>query len=124
MSLTSARDITRAAWPPRAAFLDYPLGHTAGRRHQGDLNRSIMLDVLAAIEDIDEPGAIIDLPYHWDDMDDWKDGVMRPEEGEKTWTDNRVERFPEPQYQSADDADAAEAAHAGLSCAVCVGVDF
>lgn len=126
LSLTSARDITRAAWPPRAAFLDYPLGHTSGRPGQPDLNRAIMRDTLAAFEQIDTPGAIVDLPYRWADTDGWKDAVMRADEsGPGTgWVDDRVERFPDPQYQSSADASAAAAAHAGRECAVCSGIDF
>ena len=31
LSMTSAWSITAAVWPPRAAFVDHPLGHTTGR---------------------------------------------------------------------------------------------
>ena len=126
LSLTSARDISASAGVPRGAFLDYPLGHTAGKANETELNRSIMLDTLLAFESIDEPGTIVDLPYHWDPTDDWKDDAMRPlvpSPGADP-IDDRVERFPEPPYQLREDADAAAAAHAGLDCVVCPGVDF
>ena len=47
LSMTSALSITKAANPPRAAYLDFPLGHTAGKPHQPLLNRAIVRDALA-----------------------------------------------------------------------------
>ncbi len=123
LCLTSARDITRAAWPPRAAFLDYPLGHTSGRPHEPGTNRAIMRAALAALEQIDEPGAIVDLPFQWADDDGWKDSVMRPAPG-ADWVDDRSERFPDPQFQSELDRVAADESHAGEDCAVCAGIDY
>lgn len=126
LSMTSARDITRAAWPPRAVFLDYPLGHTSGRPGRPELNRTIMLETLAAFETIDEGGAVVDLPHRWAETDDWKDAVMRPATpgpgGE--WADNRSERHPDPQYQEDADEAAATVSHAGQACLVCAGIDF
>jgi hypothetical protein len=126
MSMTSARDISASAGVPRGAFLDYPLGHTAGRPNEPELNHSIMADTLAAFEAIDEPGTIVDLSYHWADSDEWKDGAMRPfvPHPGAAAIDDRVERFPEPQYQTDDDAEAAASTHAGRECLVCAGVDF
>ena len=126
LSLSSARDITASTGLPRAAFLDYPLGHTSGRPNEPDLNRSIMLDTLAAFEAIDKPGTIVDLAYNWGDTDEWKDSAMQPlipHPGADP-IDDRVERFPDPQYQLVTDAEAASATHAGLECVVCAGVDF
>ena len=127
--LSSARDITAAVNPPRAAFVDFPLGHTAGRVHQPDLNRHIVGDALALFHSADRPGVIVDLPYRWADDDDWKDGVMRPAatpdaDGGAGPTDDRVERFDSPQYQSAQDARAAAHAHPDDSCRVCAGIDY
>lgn len=124
--MTSARDITDSAGLPRGAFLDYPLGHTAGRPNEPELNRSIMRDALAAFEEIDVPGTIVDLPYHWEETDAWKDDAMRPlvpEPGADP-IDDRVERYPEPQYQTEDDMAAAAASHVGRECVVCAGIDF
>ena len=126
LSMTSARDISAAAGVPRGAFLDYPLGHTAGKAGESELNRSIMLDALLAFESIDAPGTIVDLPYHWAETDEWKDGAMRPyipSPGADP-VDDRVERFPDPQYQLESDAEAAATSHAGLDCVVCPGVDL
>lgn len=128
VTLTSARDITRAANPPRAVFLDYPLGHTAGRVEEPELNREIVRRALAAFHELEVPGSMVHLPYHWAETDGWKDRVMRAQpasDGAKAEPeDDRVERHPDPQYQSADDAAAALAAHDGEECLVCAGIDF
>ena len=65
LSLSSARDITRAVCPPRAVYLDYPLGHTSGRAHDPQLNAAIMADTLAAFEALTEPGSMAHLRYRW-----------------------------------------------------------
>jgi len=122
--MTSALSITRAANPPRAAFLDFPLGHTVGKPHQRDLNRSIVRDGLRAFETLRAPGDVVMLPYGWADDDAWKDSVMRPrpagsQPGSKQ-RDDRVERHAVPQYQTDADRAAADAAGA---CPTCVWLD-
>jgi hypothetical protein len=64
--MTSALDITQAVNPPRAVFVNFPLGHQTGKPHQPDLQRQIVRDALAAFETIDRPGTIVELPYLWD----------------------------------------------------------
>jgi D-proline reductase (dithiol) PrdB len=126
LSMSSARSITRAVHPPRAVFLDFPLGHTAGRAHDAPGNRAILRDTLAAFEAIERPGEIRDLIYAWSDDDGWKEGVMRPHastasgEADRSLDDDRTERFDEPQYQAEDDRIAAEAALAEGGCPGCV----
>ena len=129
LSMSSARDITAAVNPPRAVFLDWPLGHTSGRPGQPDLNADVMRATLAAFETIDAPGTIVDLVFPWAENDDWKDRVMRPRQssggtGVQAAADDRVGRHPTPQYQDAADAFAAAASHRGADCAVCAGIDY
>jgi len=57
VSLTSARDITASANPPRAVFVDFPLGHTAGGVGQRELNRAIVSAALNTLTQT-EPGRI------------------------------------------------------------------
>ncbi|MCR9258451.1 MAG: hypothetical protein NXH95_01920 [Pseudomonadaceae bacterium] len=111
--MSSARSITAAVNPPRAVYLDYPLGHTTGKPSDPSNQLAIMRDTLAAFEQIDEPGTIIDLDYHWQADDGWKDSVMRPQPGSgdnstPEHNDTRTERYDTPQYQSEDDAAAAD----------------
>lgn len=126
VSLTSARDITAAVNPPRAVFVDFPLGHTSGRVDEPDLNRQIVGAALDALE-LTDPGVIVDLPHVWADTDDWKDAVMRVRasaSGETSTEDDRVARHDSPQYQTVADAAAAAATHDGEDCLVCAGIDY
>ncbi len=155
--MSSARDITRAAWPPRSVYLDYPLGHTSGRPHEPELNLQILRDTFAAFESLSAPGSMAHLRYRWPDSnnrasDNWKDKVFAPvanaEElpecavsgGEQStsavspssarpsrgtvYDDDRVERFPTPQYQTDEDAAAARSSHDSQDCLVCAGIDY
>ncbi|MEE4300671.1 MAG: hypothetical protein V2J24_14630 [Pseudomonadales bacterium] len=112
--MSSARSITAAVNPPRAVFLDYPLGHTAGRADDPMEQRRIMADTLDALESIDTPGSIHRLDYTWDADDAWKiaERVGRD--------DFRLERFDTPQYQFDADRRAAEAEVARDGCPSCV----
>jgi hypothetical protein len=107
-------------------FLDYPLGHTAGRVGETDLNRVI---VSAAIGMLTEPasGTIVDLPYHWGSTDAWKDSVMQvtvDPSGAASTNDDRIKRWDTPQYQHEADAAAAADSHHGQNCVVCEGIDY
>ena len=110
LSLSSALSITRSVNPPRTVFLDFPLGHTAGKPHDKELQDAIVEAALAAFETMETPGSIHQLPFHWADDDAWKDSVMRPRAGggEAEHRDDRAERSGEPQYQVDADRVAAE----------------
>lgn len=96
--MSSALSITEAVNPPRAVFLDFPLGHTAGRAGDKAGQRKIMIDTLSALDSIQAPGTIRTLDYRWAENDDWKDRVMRPDRS-GTHSDDRTERDDRPQYQ-------------------------
>ncbi|MDP6894284.1 MAG: hypothetical protein QGF73_02885, partial [Acidimicrobiales bacterium] len=71
--LTAARSITESVNPPRAAFVDMPLGYTAGRPHEPEFQRDLLRQVFKAAESIDSPGSIVDLDVTWSDDPSWKD---------------------------------------------------
>jgi hypothetical protein len=108
LSLSSAYSITRSVCPPRSVFLDFPLGHTAGKPGEPELNRDILANSLAAFESMKSPGAIVSLPYVWSDDDGWKDRALRPASADAP-RDERAARSDKPQYQSEDDEMAAAA---------------
>ena len=116
--MSSAYSITHAVRPPRAAFLDFPLGHTSGKYGEHALNRRILRDTLTAFVSIETPGSIVTLPYAWADDDAWKKSVMRSETGEPR--DERRERVEVPQYQLDDDVEAAAEA---APCASCIWLE-
>ena len=127
LSMSSARDITTAVNPPRAAFVDWPLGHTSGRAQQPLLNAALMRATLAAFETATAPGTIVDLDVPWADDDDWKERVMRPRpsnDSSEQAIDERVARSPTPQYQTSADATVAATRHGGQECLVCAGIDY
>jgi D-proline reductase (dithiol) PrdB len=108
--LSSAYSITAAVNPPRAVFLDFPLGHTAGKRGDKALQRRIMIDTLSALDGIQQPGRIHHLHYRWSESAAWKEHVMRPGDGGRASADDdRATRLAEPQYQYPEDREAAEA---------------
>jgi D-proline reductase (dithiol) PrdB len=115
LCMTSALDITRAVNPPRAAFLDYPLGHTTGKPGDAANQKAIMIDALEAFERIANPGEIVTLRYRWDD-DDWKRNAMMD-------GDTRLPRSDKAQYQFEADRATAERTGArgreGDECVVC-----
>ena len=119
ISMSSAYSITAAVNPPRAVYLDFPLGRTAGKPHDVALQRRVLRDTLDALVAIDTPGTIRRLPYPWADDDAWKDSVRRPGPGASS-ADDRTERHPDPQYQCEADRVAAEAALEREGCPSCV----
>ena len=105
--MSSALDITRHVNPPRAAFLDFPLGHTTGKPNEPALQREILRDALEAFESLGAPSSVKLLPYRWSEDEDWKRSALMG-------GDDRQPRYDTPQYQNEDDRSRAEA------CEVCV----
>ena len=111
LCMGSALDILKAGNPPRAAFLDYPLGHTTGKPHQPELQREILVQALDGFNSMTAPGSITMLPFRWSDEDEWKPTAMMT-------GDTRTPRNETPQYQNEEDRLRTEANNPG-ACAVC-----
>ena len=107
----SALDIIQAVKPPRAAFLDFPLGHTTGEPHQPELQREILIEALEGFTSLTSPGSIKMLPFCWSEGDDWK--ITASNDG-----DTRTERYDTPQYQLEEDRILAEQ-NEPETCVVC-----
>ena len=121
--MSSALSITRAVNPPRAVYLDFPLGHTCGKPHQSRLNHDIVRDALGVFETATMPGRVVTLPHEWAADDGWKDGVMRPRSSGDGHDDARVERVAQPQYQTEADRTLAQLTLAQGGCATCIWFD-
>ena len=65
MSLSTVWDITMAVKPPRACFLDFPIGCPAGKPHMPELQRRILSAVLAQAEKFSGDWALHELPFQW-----------------------------------------------------------
>lgn len=111
LCMTSALDITRAGKPPRAAFLDYPLGHTTGKPHEPALQRDILVQALEGFTAMTVPGSLKVLPFRWSADDDWKRTAMMN-------GDSRTPRHETPQYQNDEDRRRAEE-NSPEACVVC-----
>ena len=96
LCMTSALDITQAVNPPRAVFVNFPLGHQTGKPNQPDLQRQIVRDAMRAFETIEKPGTIVELPYVWDAND-------------RRWEETDYTRGFLPPRPEKEDADKEEA---------------
>jgi hypothetical protein len=103
-SLSSARDITLAVGPPRAAFVDYPLGHTSGKPQDPEDQRAIVEGALDLLRSATQPGRVVDLGRVWSN-DETIDRAWRshPLSSQGSGGDGRGTRTPEPVYQSDQD---------------------
>ena len=102
LCLGSAHDILAAAAPPRAAFVDYPLGHSAGKPFDRDDQYRVLRAALQAFESISRPGTMLTIEGTWTEPD-WKSNAMPVSAG-----DTRMPRDTSPQYQTAEDRRLAE----------------
>jgi hypothetical protein len=104
LCLGSAHDILFAARPPRSVFVDYPLGHSAGRPFDAGDQQQVLNSALHAFEGITEPGEIVRLDNRWPDDSDWKAAAADSGKG-----DTRQPRDTTPRYQTEEDRVLAEA---------------
>ena len=76
MSLSSALDITVLVKPPRAVFVNYPLGNPCGKPGDPANQRYILTTALRCLETSTVPGRIVQLPCRWredDPLDLWEE---------------------------------------------------
>lgn len=65
VSMSSAFDLSTLVKPPRTFFVNYPLGHQAGKPFDKENQTEIIKTALGTAKDIEAPGAILELPYTW-----------------------------------------------------------
>lgn len=125
LALSSAYSITRSVGTPRAAFLDYPLGRTAGRACETEEQRSILAKALGVFETLDSPGEIVPMPFAWPGGDAWKEASANENTGglDEEASDDRTARHGAPQYQTDEDRLRAEETLASGGCVTCVFPD-
>jgi hypothetical protein len=66
--------------PPRAAFVNFPLGHQCGRPNDKALQRGILLAALEILHTAAEPGEIVTLPFDWGEPFGWPDFMTNMQE--------------------------------------------
>lgn len=107
MCLGSAIDILESGHPPRATFVDYPLGHTSGKPFDPADQLGIVRAALRGLETMSEGEGIRRLPNQWDAAGEWRADAMRADRG-----DTRQPRDETPQFQHPADREAARASGA------------
>lgn len=61
----TAYDIMSSVVPPRAAFVDHPVGRTFGAPHDRERNVAILAKALTELPQFTQPGMIRDLHCNW-----------------------------------------------------------
>ena len=107
LCLGSALDILESGRPPRAAFVDYPLGHSAGKPFDPADQLELVRAALRGFETMTRPGEIRVLPNRWDAGGGWQQEAARSGGG-----DTRQPRDETPQFQYEADRAAARASGA------------
>lgn len=117
VTISSAFSITQRVMPPRTLFVDAPLGHTAGPKHEPQTGRGIV-EMALGLVDVDAPsGTITDSGYRWP-TDAWRaeplswsrkaeDAGFVKRDDRSGSADTRTDRSDEPQFQNDEDRAAA-----------------
>lgn len=103
--LGSALDILEAGKPPRAAFLNYPLGFEAGRLFDPRNQYEVLESALSCFHSLTAPG-ISKLDFEW--AEGWE--MVEQRERVEANQDSRSTRDTAPRYQTEDDRILAESA--------------
>jgi hypothetical protein len=80
VSMASALDIITLVKPPRAAFVNFPLGHQCGKPDDPAGQRAILRQALPLLEAATEGGTLLHLPVRWrkdDPTDSWEEEAYR-----------------------------------------------
>ena len=76
----SAYDILECVKPPRAVFTYFPMGHPFGRNDEQQ-HISIIKDAFRVLEQAQEPGTLVVLPYYWGEPWEWIPGKVVEDSG-------------------------------------------
>jgi len=69
VSMSSALDITTLLRPPRAVFVNFPLGHQCGKPDDPAGQRAILREALRLLETATEGGTLLRVPVRWREDD-------------------------------------------------------
>ena len=94
--LGSALDILRAGKPPRAKFVNHPLGFESGRFEDGQNQFDVVAAALRGFDEMRAPG-IEPLSF------EWRAGWEMVNKRERGKLDHRSPRTTTPQYQTEED---------------------
>lgn len=72
--VATGRDLTALVRPPRALFVNHPMGNNFGRAEDVDTQTDILRAALAMVDSVTEGGALIDYPTTWDEQFEFAPG--------------------------------------------------
>lgn len=78
ISITVRPEVTLNMQVARAAYVRFPTGNPVGEPHKPHQQRTILRGVLHALEAIQEPGTVLEMPYRWRRMPDVDSGADAP----------------------------------------------
>ncbi len=64
--MSVGRDITERVRPPRACFVNFPMGNEIGQPGDVETQRAIVGAAFESLAIMNEPGMIVDLPFELD----------------------------------------------------------
>ena len=65
IGVSIVRDYTEKVRPPRTVFLRWPFGHPFGEPFHRAQQRTVLRELFKAVESLETPGEIVDLPFRW-----------------------------------------------------------
>lgn len=72
--ITTGRDLTALVKPPRALFVNHPMGNNFGRPGDAAMQTDILRTALGLIHSVEEGGALIDYPADWGERFEFNPG--------------------------------------------------
>jgi hypothetical protein len=63
--VTLKPEVTQGTGSPRSVRVRFPMGNPVGEPHKPDQQRRILRSVLEVLQQVEEPGLIVELPYRW-----------------------------------------------------------
>jgi len=67
VSVSTVWDITMAVKPPRACFIDFPIGTPIGKPHQPELQRAVLKEIFAQVPHFTADWTLHELPFQFAD---------------------------------------------------------
>jgi len=63
--VATGRDLIELVKPPRALFVNHPMGNNFGRPDDAQMQDDILRSALAMIHDVETGGVLVDYPIVW-----------------------------------------------------------
>lgn len=76
--VATGRDLTALVKPPRALFVNHPMGNNFGKPGDAAMQTEILRTALGMIHTVEEGGVLIDYPTSWSEPFAFAPGRMGP----------------------------------------------